>query len=72
MMRPALTPEARENQLVSLAVDLAEKQLREGTASSQVITHYLKLGSTKRKNRKRDFGKTEGTDRGKDTESEIY
>lgn len=46
-MRPALTPEARENQLISLAVDLAEKQLREGTASSQVITHYLKLGSTK-------------------------
>ena len=47
MMRPALTPEARENQLISLAVDLAEKQLREGTASSQVITHYLKLGSPK-------------------------
>lgn len=47
MMRPALTPEARENQLISLASDLAEKQLREGTASSQVITHYLKLGSTK-------------------------
>ena len=46
-MRPALTPEARESQLVSLAVDLAEKQLMEGTASSQVITHYLKLGSTK-------------------------
>ena len=45
--RPALTPEARENQLISLAVDLAEKQLMEGTASSQVITHYLKLGSTK-------------------------
>lgn len=45
--RPALTPEARENQLISLAVDLAEKQLQEGTASSQVITHYLKLGSTK-------------------------
>lgn len=44
-MRPALTPEARENQLISLAVDLAEKQLREGTASSQVITHYLKMGS---------------------------
>lgn len=48
-MRPAVTPEARENQLISLAVDLAEKQLREGTASSQVITHYLKLGSTKEK-----------------------
>lgn len=48
-VRPALTPEARENQMISYAVDLAEKQLREGTASSQVITHYLKLGSTKEK-----------------------
>jgi hypothetical protein len=48
-LRPALSPEARENQLISLAVDLAEKQLQEGTASSQVITHYLKLGSTKEK-----------------------
>lgn len=46
-IRPAMTPEARENQLISLAVDLSEKQLQEGTASSQVITHYLKLGSTK-------------------------
>lgn len=46
-IRPALSPEARENQLVSLAVDLAERQLLEGTASSQVITHYLKLGSAK-------------------------
>lgn len=46
-MRPALSPEARENQMISLAIDLAEKQLMEGTASSQVITHYLKLGSTK-------------------------
>lgn len=45
--RPATTVEARENQLISLAVKLAEKQLKEGTASSQVITHYLKLGSTK-------------------------
>lgn len=45
--RPALTPDARENQLICLAIDLAEKQLREGTASSQVITHYLKLGSSK-------------------------
>jgi hypothetical protein len=48
-MRPALTPEARENQLIYLAIDLAEQQLRDGTASSQVITHYLKLGSTKEK-----------------------
>lgn len=47
--RPALTPEARENQMISLAVDLAEKQLQEGTASSQVIAHYLKLGTTKAK-----------------------
>lgn len=45
--RPALTPEARENQLVALAVDLAEQQLRDGTASSQVITHYLKLGTAR-------------------------
>lgn len=46
-MRPALTPEARENQMIYLATELAEQQLRDGTASSQVITHYLKLGSSK-------------------------
>ncbi len=45
--RPALSLEARENQMIALAVDLAEQQLRDGTASSQVITHYLKLGSTR-------------------------
>ena len=44
---PAMDPEARENQLISLAVDLAEKQLIEGLASSQVICHYLKLASSK-------------------------
>lgn len=43
----AISPGARENQLVSLAVDLAEQQLRDGTASSQVITHFLKLGTEK-------------------------
>ena len=48
-MRPALTPEARENQLISLATDLAEEQMREGTASSQVLTHFLKLGTIKQK-----------------------
>ena len=48
-MRPATSPEARENQMISLAVDLAEKQLLDGTASSQVITHYLKLATTKEK-----------------------
>lgn len=46
-MRPATTPEGRENQLISLASDLAERQLREGTASSQVITHFLKMSSTR-------------------------
>jgi hypothetical protein len=46
-MRPALTPENRESQMISLAVNLAEKQLREGTASSQVITHFLKLATTR-------------------------
>lgn len=47
--QPATTPEGRENQLVSRAVDLAEKQLLAGTASAQVISHYLKLGSTREK-----------------------
>ena len=45
-MRPALSPEARENQMIALAMDAAEKQMRDGTATSQVITHFLKLGST--------------------------
>lgn len=45
--RPATTPEGRENQLISLAVDLAEKRLREGTASAQEITQLLKLGSSR-------------------------
>lgn len=44
---PAKTPEARENQVIALAYDLAEKQIAEGTASSQVITHFLKLGTLK-------------------------
>lgn len=48
--RPRATdPEARENQLISLAIDLAEKQLMEGTASAQVVTHFLKLASTREK-----------------------
>jgi len=44
---PATTLEGREQQLVALAVNLAEEQMREGTASAQVISHYLKLGSTR-------------------------
>jgi len=47
--RTPTTDEAREHQLVSAAMDLAEKQLREGTASSQVITHFLKQGSEREK-----------------------
>ena len=46
-IRPALTPEARENQLISLAVDLVEQRLIDGTACSQETTHFLKLGSIK-------------------------
>ena len=45
--RPATTPEGRENEMVSAAIDLAEKQIKSGSASSQVITHFLKLGSTR-------------------------
>lgn len=47
--RPALTPEGRENQLIALAMDLVEQRLRDGTASSQETTHFLKLGSTNAK-----------------------
>lgn len=47
--RAATTPEERENQLISMAVDLAERQLQDGTASAQVISLYLKLGSSREK-----------------------
>jgi hypothetical protein len=57
LMRPALTPQGRENQLIALATDLAEKQLRDGTASAQVISHYIKMGSPReqQERRKMDF-----------------
>lgn len=45
--KPATTPEGRENEVISQAIDLAEQQIKNGTASSQVITHFLKLGSTR-------------------------
>lgn len=45
--RPAITPEARENQMIALAMDLVEQRLRDGTASSQETTHFLKLATTK-------------------------
>jgi hypothetical protein len=44
---PAKTPEERENQLIEAAVDLAETQMRSGAASAQVVTHFLKLGSSR-------------------------
>ncbi len=46
-MRPALTPDADENQLVSLAMDLVRERLINGTASSQETTHFLRIGSSK-------------------------
>lgn len=46
-IRPSQTQEGREDQLVALAINLAEEQLLAGTASSQVISHFLKIGSTK-------------------------
>lgn len=49
--RPATTNEGRENQMISLAMDCAEEQLRNGTASSQVITHYLKLAAMRERER---------------------
>ena len=78
-LKPALTPEARENQLIYLATCLAEKQLKEGTASSQVITHYLKLATqeTKLKNnlldeqRKLAAAKTDSLESAKQVE-ELY
>ena len=46
-IRPALSPEARENQLIALATDLVEQRLLDGTASSQETTYFLKQGSVK-------------------------
>lgn len=48
-IRPALTPEARENQMIALAMDLVEQRLIDGTASSQETTHFLKLATEKTK-----------------------
>lgn len=47
--RPAITPEVRESQMIALAMDLVEERLRNGTATSQETTHFLKLGSEKEK-----------------------
>ena len=58
-LRPALTPEARENQLISLATDLVEKRLIEGTASSQETTHFLKLATQEAKLKRKILEKQE-------------
>lgn len=50
----SMSDDAREQRMIKYATDLAEKQLREGTASSQVITHYLKLGSSREKLEQRE------------------
>ena len=76
---PALYPESRQNQMIALAENLAEKQLRDGTASSQVISHYLKLATEKARlevailERERDLitAKTEQLQSQKRTE-ELY
>lgn len=47
--RPAMDPQSRENQLIAAATNLAEKQLLDGTASAQVIVHYLRLATQKEK-----------------------
>ncbi len=49
VLPPSRTSEARENQMINLAINLAEKKLRDGTASNQIIVHYLKLGTEKEK-----------------------
>lgn len=45
--RPATTPDAREDHLISLAAELVEKRLRDGTASAQETVHFLRLGSSR-------------------------
>lgn len=57
--RPAISPEARENQMIAYAMDLVEQRLRDGTASSQETTHFLKLGSEKARLEKRILEKQE-------------
>lgn len=44
---PAMTPEARENQIINKALNLIERQIEDGSASSQLLSHYAKLGSTR-------------------------
>lgn len=78
-IKPAETPEARENQLISLAYDLVERRLIEGTATSQETTHFLKMGSQRarleaeklKKENELLIAKTEAIQSGKHVE-ELY
>lgn len=70
-IRPAISPEARDNQLIALAYNLVEKRLLEGTASSQETTHFLKLGSARETQRVGDSRITERADCGKDKEPRL-
>lgn len=78
-LKPARNPEDREKQMVSLAMQLAEKQLEEGTASSSVITHFLKLGTEKAKMEQLKMekeitllnAKTESIESGKQTKEQV-
>ena len=44
---PASSPEAREKQMIALAINRVEERMRNGTASAQEYVHFLKLASTK-------------------------
>lgn len=44
---PAKTPEERETSLISMAMDLAEQRIADGTASSPLLLHFAKLGSSR-------------------------
>lgn len=48
-IRPAFTAEERENRLIALSMDAAEKKIKDGTASNQLLCHFLKLGTSKEK-----------------------
>ena len=78
-LRPSLTPESRENQVIAAAYDLAEKQIRDGMASATVITHFLNLASKRTQLEQKYLeertrlatAKTEEIDRNKD-QDELF